>query len=198
MSDFPTPEDKRTLLRIARQAITAVVLNEPQPVIPLDTLPQGLCETGASFVTLTIDGGLRGCIGSIEAVESLALDVQRHAVDAAFADPRFPRVTSDELGSITIEISILTEPKPLDCPEPEQRPACLRPGVDGVLIRSGVQRSTFLPQVWEKLPDPVQFLEFLCQKACLARNSWKHPDLEVLTYQVIHFDETLLSAADSS
>jgi len=198
MPDFPSNKNKHTLLQIARKAITNAVFKEPSFQISMDTLPVELKEDGASFVTLTIEGMLRGCIGSIEAVEPLALDVQRHAVDAALADPRFQPVTIDELDSILIEISILTKPQPLECPAPENRHTCLEPGVDGVLIQSGLHRATFLPQVWEKLPDPVQFLEFLCQKAYLERNAWKQPEIEVLTYQVIHFDETLLSADTSS
>ncbi len=100
-------------------------------------------------MTLTIDGNLRGCIGSIEAVEPLAADVQRHALEAALSDPRFPPVQSTELDVIQIEISVLTEPVLLECPDPADRASLLRPGIDGVILRSGPHRSTFLPQVWE-------------------------------------------------
>lgn len=187
--------EKKILLHIARDALTRAVQQKASPALDLHTLPPQLQSKGASFVTLTINGNLRGCIGSIEAVEPLAADVRRHAVDAGLSDPRFPPVEPDELDTILIEISILTTPVPLDCTDPLKRADCLEPGVDGVLIRSGMQRSTFLPQVWEKLPEPEQFLEFLCQKAYLPPQAWKQADVELLTYQVIHFDEELLASS---
>ena len=187
--------EKKILLHIARDALTHAVQQKTNPELKLKKLPRQIQNKGASFVTLTINGNLRGCIGSIEAVEPLAADVRRHAVDAGLSDPRFPPVEPDELEAILIEISILTTPLPLECPDPAARADCLKPGIDGVLIRSGIQRSTFLPQVWEKLPEPEQFLEYLCQKAYLPPQAWKQADVELLTYQVIHFDEELLTSS---
>jgi len=198
MTEAPPPELQRYMLELARRSLVAGVSRKPMPLLALDDLPPLLQEDGASFVTLTMGGELRGCIGSIEAVEPLAFDIQRHAVDAALADPRFPALTAAELQAVQLEISILSKPTPLKCNSPEERPSCLRPGVDGVLIRSGIQRATFLPQVWEKLPDAVQFLEFRCQKAYLPKSAWKSPEVEVLTYQVFHFDESLLPPSDPS
>ncbi len=194
MPALPDHHEKLILLEIARQAMTHAVQCIDLPTLTIETLPASLQKPGASFVTLTINGNLRGCIGSIEAVEPLAVDVQRHAVDAALSDPRFPPVQSGELDEIQIEISVLTEPVPLECPDPADRTSLLRPGIDGVILRSGPHRSTFLPQVWEKLTDPVNFLEYLCQKAYLPTDAWKKGDVEMLIYQVMHFDENTLAS----
>jgi AmmeMemoRadiSam system protein A len=143
----------------------------------------------ATFVTLTIDGQLRGCIGTLTAIDSLAEGIQRNAINAAFNDPRFSSLTPDEFKKITIEVSILSEPKRLEYTDGDDLISKLRVNVDGVIIRSGSASATFLPQVWEQLPYPEQFLGHLCMKAGLSTDTWKSGQLEVHTYQVQYFEE---------
>jgi AmmeMemoRadiSam system protein A len=144
---------------------------------------------GASFVTLTVHGDLRGCIGALEPYQPLAEDVREHAVAAALEDYRFPHVQENELAKITIEVSRLTVPLPLEYRDPDDLLAKLRPGVDGVILRDGFRRATFLPQVWEKIPDKAAFLANLCYKMGAAPDTWKRKHLEVLIYQVEEFHE---------
>ena len=185
-----TQEDRRYLLVLARETIGHAVRGQsPQPV-DLDPLPETLQKDGASFVTLTLGGQLRGCIGSIEPRRPLALDVQENALGAAFRDPRFPSLSEAEFVRVKIEVSVLTRPEPLDYSGSEDLFAKLRPFVDGVIIQRGWQRATFLPQVWEKLPTPQEFLASLCMKAGLPPDDYARPGLEVLTYQVEKFEES--------
>lgn len=187
--DNLTPEEKQTLLKLARQALEHAVRGQPLPDLDLPSLTPRLRDKGAAFVTLTIDGDLRGCIGALEAYQPLAEDVREHAVAAALNDFRFPPVQPEELEQINVEVSRLTEPKPLAYRTPEELLAGLRPGVDGVVLRDGVRRATFLPQVWEKVPDPAQFLEHLCLKMGESPDLWRRKKLEVLVYQVEEFHE---------
>jgi AmmeMemoRadiSam system protein A len=182
-------DEKDQLLRLARQALEQGV--NQQPVTPPDytRLSPRLREEGACFVTLTNHGQLRGCIGSIEPRQPLAEDVQEHAVDAALQDYRFPPVEPLELTDIEIEISRLTVPAPLEYQNPTDLPEALRPGIDGVILRDGWRRATFLPQVWEKIPDPEEFLALLCQKMGAPADLWKRRKLEVSIYQVEEFHE---------
>jgi AmmeMemoRadiSam system protein A len=141
-------------------------------------------------VTLTSGGDLRGCIGALQATIPLAEDLVVHARAAATEDFRFYPVRPEETAGIEIEISILSDPVPLEYTDADDLMAKLRPGIDGVILTSGMHRATFLPQVWEKVPQPHQFLDMLCEKAGLPRRAWRtgHPD--VLTYQVESFKET--------
>jgi AmmeMemoRadiSam system protein A len=143
----------------------------------------------ATFVTLKRKGELRGCIGTLSACEPLAESVQRNALNAAFCDPRFPALTAGELDRVTIEVSILSEPRRLEAADAEDLVRKLRPGVDGVVLRQGCAGATFLPQVWEQLPRTEDFLKHLCLKAGLPRDTWTGPGIEVSTYQVQHFEE---------
>ena len=136
-------------------------------------MPAHLREEGASFITLTIHGELRGCIGALEPYQPLAPDVQEHAVAAALEDPRFPPVAPSELDQIEIEISRLTLPKKLAYTDAEDLLAKLHPQVDGVILRDGPRRATFLPQVWEKIPDKAEFLDNLCYKMGAAPDTWR-------------------------
>ena len=183
-------EERGLLLRIARQALAGAVMGQPMSRVNLAELPTRLNEPGASFVTLTIHGLLRGCIGTLEAYQSLAEDVQEHAIAAGLQDYRFPPVQAEELNQIEIEVSRLSEPRPLSYATPQELLQWLRPGVDGVVLRDGMRRATFLPQVWEKLPDPAEFLEHLCAKMGADPDLWKRKKLEVLVYQVEEFHET--------
>lgn len=128
---------------------------------------------GASFVTLSQDGRLRGCVGSIEARRPLLVDVRENAVSAATRDPRFPPVTTDEVPGLILHVAVLTPPGPLDVDCFEEAYAALRPGVDGVVaVIAGRYRATFLPQVWDDLPDPEEFLRHLWIKAGFAPGVW--------------------------
>jgi AmmeMemoRadiSam system protein A len=184
-----TPEEKRTLLRLARQALETGVRGAP--LLPLDdaSLTPTLRADGASFVTLTVHGSLRGCIGALEPYQPLAEDVREHAVAAATQDYRFPAVEVSELAGIEIEVSRLTMPVPLEYTGASDLISKLRPGTDGIILRDGIHRATFLPQVWEKIPDPAEFLENLCYKMGAAPDTWRKKKLEVLVYQVEEFHE---------
>lgn len=184
-----TPEEKQMLLALAREAITRTVDNQEPPGVDLDALSEELRRDAATFVTLTKRGELRGCIGSLDPRRPLVLDVRENAMAAAVSDPRFPPVTADELDDLHVEISVLSKPEPLSYDGPEDLIAKLRRGVDGVVIERGWNRATFLPQVWEKLPDPHQFLQHLCTKAYLPADSYSRPGLDVYTYQVEKFEE---------
>lgn len=189
MQDGLTIEEQQILLRLARETIEHGVRGEKLP--PLDTtrLTPQLCEEGASFVTLTVRGELRGCIGALEPYQPLAEDVCEHAVAAALEDPRFPRVSEQELNRIQIEISRLTRPIPLDYQDANDLLSKLRPHVDGVIMRDGFRRATFLPQVWEKIPNTAEFLDNLCYKMGADPELWRRKHLDVLTYQVEEFHE---------
>ncbi len=189
MSMILTLEEQQTLLKLAREAITQAVNRQEPPAVDADAVAENLQRDGASFVTLTRQGQLRGCIGSLEARRPLVEDVRENAVSAAFSDPRFPPVSARELDDLRVEVSVLSAPEPLVYDGPDDLIASLRPGVDGVLIERGWNRATFLPQVWEKLPDPHQFLQRLCLKARLPADAYQHPGLNVYTYQVEKFEE---------
>ena len=190
MEELLSAEEKAILLGLARQAIEDAVQGRPFSPLDLNSLPDSIRKPGASFVTLTINRELRGCIGALEAYQPLAEDVREHAVGAALQDYRFPPVSEDELKDLEIEISRLTPPQPLRYKTPEELLERLRPGVDGVILRDGLHRATFLPQVWEKLPDPPDFLSHLCAKMGASPNTWRYRPLQVYTYQVEEFHET--------
>jgi AmmeMemoRadiSam system protein A len=181
--------DRRYLLNLAREAIARHLHGEGPPSVDAATLPESLTHDGASFVTLTRRGNLRGCIGSLEPRRPLAEDVRENAISAAFHDPRFPPVDPKELDELQVEVSVLSTPQRVSYNGPDDLIAQLRPGVDGVVIESGWNRATFLPQVWEKLPAPDQFLEHLCRKAYLPATAYREPGLDVYTYQVEKFQE---------
>lgn len=184
-----TPEEQQILLKLARETIGRALQGDPEPPPVPEPLTSRLQEPGAAFVTLTLGGTLRGCIGSLVARRPLVIDVRENALAAAFEDPRFPPLTLSEFPRLHIEISVLTAPQPLSYDGPDDLLRKLRPEVDGVIIERGWQRATFLPQVWEQLPNPVEFLEHLCYKAGLPINAWRWPDLKVSTYQVEKFEE---------
>ena len=189
MNENLTLEEQKTLLRMAREAIEHRVKGKKLPPIQTTSLTPNIQEQGASFVTLTIHGQLRGCIGALEAYQPLVDDVREHAVAAAFEDPRFPPLREDELSRIQIEVSRLTRPVPLKYKDADDLLSKLRPHIDGVIIKDGLRRATFLPQVWEKLPDPSEFMDNLCYKMGVAHQYWRSNHLDVLVYQVEEFHE---------
>jgi AmmeMemoRadiSam system protein A len=181
--------DRAYLLTLARKTIENYLENKPRPIIDKNSLSSILQDDGASFVTLTYQGYLRGCVGALDAYQCLAEDVQEHAIAAAFEDYRFPPVQPAELSKINIEISYLTKPQLIEYTEPSVLLSVLRPHIDGVVIRDGSRRATFLPQVWEKIPNTEEFLGQLCMKMGAAPDLWQRKKLEVLTYQVEEFHE---------
>jgi len=184
-----TEVERQFLLSAARAALVHGVKKMRLPSLEMPTVPPRLWELGASFVTLTTGGALRGCIGSLEASQPLIDDVREHAIAAALADYRFPPVQPLELEGIRIEVSRLSAPQTLQYTNADDLLNSLRPGVDGVIIRDGVRRATFLPQVWEKLPEPAAFLDNLCYKMGAPYDIWRRTHLTVLTYQVEEFHE---------
>ncbi|MBW6472080.1 MAG: AmmeMemoRadiSam system protein A [Anaerolineaceae bacterium] len=191
MNEHLTDEDKKILLTVAREAIVNATQNKKVDDLDIANYSKLLREYGASFVTLhkKSDGQLRGCIGVLEAYQPLVKDVQHHAVAAALEDYRFPPVTFNEIHSLNIEISRLTAPVNLKYDNPMELPAMLKPGLDGVILKDGFRKATFLPQVWEQLPDPEEFLAHLCRKMGDRPDRWKLKLLEVSTYQVEEFHE---------
>jgi uncharacterized protein len=187
--DYLTQEDKKTLLRLARQALEDALTGEELPSLNISNLSACLQEFGASFVTLTRRGELRGCIGALDANMPLVEDVRCHAVAAALKDYRFPPLTIDELPDIKIEISRLTPLQRLEYENAEDLLRLLRPFVDGVVICDGIRRATFLPQVWDKVPNVELFLSLLCQKMGGLGDLWRCQPLQVWLYQVEKFSE---------
>jgi AmmeMemoRadiSam system protein A len=189
MVDVYTPEERVLLLGIARETLEAITTGAGHPVPDLTSLPPALREKRACFVTLTEQGDLRGCTGTLVARRPLADEVALTTAQTAFHDPRFAPVRAEEVPLIRIEISVLTPPVELQYDSPEALLHSLRPGVDGVLLRMGPYRSTFLPQVWEHHPEPETFLKLLCRKAGLPDDAWKRPEMRVDVYQTVSFEE---------
>lgn len=181
----------RALVKLARKTIEEGLGVAPKGSGPADALLEdpALAEKHGVFVTLTSRGNLRGCIGFLEGRESVRDAVGHNALNAAFNDPRFPPLRASEAREVAIEVSILTDPEPLEYSGAADLKAKLRPGVDGVIIRSGPHGATFLPQVWDQLPGTEDFLGHLCLKAGLRADAWKQGGLEVFVYQVQHFEE---------
>ncbi|MDP1558044.1 MAG: AmmeMemoRadiSam system protein A [Nitrosomonas sp.] len=167
-----SPEQGKQLLRIARATICSA-LNAPYSTSePVDETALWLTEPGATFVTLTQHGGLRGCIGTLQAHRPLLIDVKSNAVSAALCDPRFLPLTRAEFAEVSVEVSLLTAPQSFGFTDEADALAQLRPGTDGLVFEYGQNRSTFLPQVWESLPQPQLFLAELKRKAGLSRGFW--------------------------
>ena len=175
-----------TLLTLAHNAIAARFGQASGPVADLSQLR----EPGATFVTLTQGGDLRGCIGSLEAWRPLRQDVQENALAAAFRDPRFNPLLADELPNTRVEVSLLTPAVPMNFTDEADALAQLRPNIDGVIFTAGSRRATFLPQVWEQLPEPAEFMARLKQKAGLPANYWG-PDVRLERYEVRKWKEPL-------
>jgi hypothetical protein len=172
------------LLRHARGAIGQHLgqRTEQLPAHP------ALGEPGATFVTLMRRGELRGCIGSLEAHRPLEQDVRENSLAAAFRDPRFPPLRAEEFSETRVEVSLLTAPEFMPAASEAEALALLRPGVDGLIFTHRCNRATFLPQVWESLPDPRQFLAQLKRKAGLSADFWSD-DVQLARYQVQKWKE---------
>ncbi|MDC8444325.1 MAG: AmmeMemoRadiSam system protein A [Nitrosomonas sp.] len=162
----------RTLLQIARTAIARALKITAWTDESVDLSAQWLQQTGATFITLTHDECLRGCIGSLQANQPLIENVRSNAVSAALHDTRFLPVTIEELESISIEVSLLSALQPIRFASESDALRQLRPGMDGIMLEYGIYRSTFLPQVWDSLPQPREFLAQLKVKAGLYADFW--------------------------
>jgi MEMO1 family protein len=192
---LPRISDARgqTLVRLARATIAGKLgthtTEKGRASLDRELTDKAFAARQGTFVTLKIDGRLRGCIGHLAPSETVADGVRRNAVNAAFHDPRFRPLTAGELDAVRIEVSLLTAPVPLAYTDAEDLVRRLRPGVDGVILGRGGRRATFLPQVWDQLPLPEDFLNRLCIKAGLAADAWRSGRLDVATYQVRYFEE---------
>lgn len=184
MDDIPTTALGTALLIRAHNAIASEFGQKPQaePAHPV------LQQPGATFVTLTQQGHLRGCIGSLEAWRSLDGDVRANAKSAAFHDPRFAPLSDTELAHTRIEVSLLTPAVPISFADEADAIRQIHPGIDGIILERHGRRGTFLPQVWESLPDPYQFLAHLKQKAGFAADFWS-PDVKLYRYEVQKWKE---------
>lgn len=180
----PAADQGAILLTLARNAIAQRFGAPTRPVIE----PPWLDEPGATFVTLKKHGKLRGCIGSLHARRPLGQDVCQNALAAAFEDRRFPRLTSPELTDTRIEVSLLSPLQPLEFKDEEDALARLRPGIDGVVVEAGNRHATFLPQMWEQLPQPREFIAHLKRKAGMEETSWPH-DIKISRYTVEKWKE---------
>ena len=184
-AEIPQADRGALLLALARSALAEVLLAAPRAELP----PEPWLERkAASFVTLTVGGRLRGCRGSLEATRSLREDVGANAVAAALDDPRFPPVSAAELERARVEVSLLGALEPLPVASEADALARLRPGVDGLVLEHAGGRGTFLPQVWEQIPKPRDFLAELRLKAGLDRKAWSE-DMRLLRYTVTKWRE---------
>jgi AmmeMemoRadiSam system protein A len=182
-------QEGKYLLSVARKTIESKLFKAGNNEQVNSDFSDKFSDKRGTFVTLTKNNNLRGCIGHIIPQETLLEGVQVNAINAAFRDPRFPPLSKEEWDSIKIEVSILTEPKPLEYKDAGDLLDKLRPDIDGVIIKKDFRQATFLPQVWEQLPDKKEFLMHLCMKAGLDANEWKSGELEVSTYQAQAFEE---------
>jgi hypothetical protein len=173
------------LLTIARNAIERHFALEQRTVTPHPELS----HPAATFVTLTQGGQLRGCVGSLEAYRPLASDVAENALSAAFRDTRFPALERDELARTRVEVSLLEASEAINFSDEADAIARLRPGVDGLILTHGSRRATFLPQVWESLPEPRRFMAQLKLKAGLATDFWDG-EIKLARYGVQKWKET--------
>jgi AmmeMemoRadiSam system protein A/AmmeMemoRadiSam system protein B len=183
-------DQRKMLLELARKSAAAAAAGEALPSLPAGLATGKLAEVRAVFVTLTKNGDLRGCIGTILPREPLHQAVIHAARSAAVEDSRFPTVQPAELKNIRIEISVLTVPRRLECKSAGEVLAKLRPGIDGVVLKVDGGEATYLPQVWEQLPDKEDFLDHLARKAGLSPAAWRSDQAVFEVYQVEAFKES--------
>ena len=184
-----TKEEQKTLLKLARETIETYLKTGKKPSVSKTKLTPNLKKVQGCFVTLNKNPGLRGCIGHILPQEELYKCVMDNAVSAAVSDPRFNPVKYDELKDIKIEISVLTVPQKLKFSSGEDLKNKLRPMIDGVILKKEWHQSTYLPQVWEQLPNKEEFLTSLCVKGGMNPNHWQDKSTEVNIYQAFVFEE---------
>lgn len=178
---------KLARLTIAKELGISTDKNE-RDIIDKELKKSCFSRKRGTFVTLNKNERLRGCIGSLSADTSVKEGILDNALNAAFRDTRFPELTKNEFKEIDIEVSILSNPKELDYSDSDDLLKKLKPDIDGVIIEKGFNRATYLPQVWEQLPDPKEFLSHLCRKAGLSGNEWEKGTLTIMTYQAQYFE----------
>lgn len=186
MSIELTEQDRQELLDLARASIRHGLLQSTPEPVQLKDYPMHLQERLASFVTLHLHGQLRGCIGSLEAHRPLVEDIAQNAYAAAFSDPRFAPLTQREYVDLEIHISILNPAEEMAFDTEQELIRQLRPGIDGLILKDGLMRGTFLPSVWQQLPEPRIFLHHLKLKAGLAADYWSDT-LRCYRYTTISF-----------
>lgn len=171
-NDMYTKEQRDSLLTLAREGIKYGLENGSSMPVNLSDFDEAFSEERACFVTLKLNGRLRGCIGSLQAHQPLAKDIAQNAYSAAFRDPRFPQLTQAELEQVHISISVLTPAKEINFSSEADLLAQLQSGKDGLILQDGGRRGTFLPSVWEQLPEREMFWQHLKQKAGLPVDHW--------------------------
>lgn len=181
VSETLSDEDKTSLKEVAREAIRHGLEHHICQAINSERYASSLQIPGASFVTIKKNGQLRGCIGSLQAHKPLVADVAHNAYAAAFSDHRFAPLAARELADIELEISILSPAQPMDFSDENDLLEQIRPGIDGLILEEGVHRGTFLPTVWESLPDSKSFVQNLKQKAGLSPDYWS-PTVKIFRY----------------
>jgi AmmeMemoRadiSam system protein A len=184
-----TEEEKEFLLNLARRSIEWFFENGEELCLAKDEVPKSLTHEAATFVTLSKNGELRGCIGKLEPVQMLYIDVVENACSSAFSDYRFVPLDRSELKDIKIEISVLSKPQLLEYASQDDLINILNSKKPGVIISKGFHSATFLPQVWEELDNAELFLSQLCQKAVLEVDEWKDKNINISTYTVVNFSE---------
>jgi uncharacterized protein len=189
LSSSYSKDDRSILLRVASDSIAHGLSNGIPTNVDVADFPHLLQEKAASFVTLKRNGSLRGCIGTLQAIRPLVEDVSENAYAAAFSDPRFPPLSSREFSAIDVSISILSDPEPVVFKSEHDLIDQLRVGIDGLILEEGNQRGTFLPTVWEALPDPVFFFRQLKIKAGLNPEYWS-TTLRVFRYHTETIEQT--------
>jgi AmmeMemoRadiSam system protein A len=186
MVDCLNEKQGQLLLQLARKTLAFRVGKGEQPDAPDDPV---LKNKAATFVTLKLEGKLRGCIGNLKPVGALWEGIRDNAVNAALHDHRFSPLSAAELNRVHLDISILSKPEPLFYENTEELLMKISPGVDGVILRDGGKGATFLPQVWKQLPLPEKYFDHLCMKAGLPKGIWREKKLDIKIYQVQCFKE---------
>lgn len=181
-------EQRGILMQVARDSIGHGLAHGVPLAVDASDYEEALTATRACFVTLNLRGDLRGCIGHLEAIQPLVVDVAENAFAAAFRDPRFPPLTGGEWPAVAIHISVLSPAQPMHFRDEQDLLAQLRPGVDGLILRDGPYRGTFLPSVWESLPQPTDFFMHLKGKAGLPADYWSD-SLQVSRYTTESFGD---------
>lgn len=185
-----TEDEGKILLKLARGAIEERLFGQSnQEISEQDLNKEIFQEKRGVFVTLNKRGNLRGCIGHIQPILPLIKGVKENAVNAAFNDPRFPPLSKREYPEIKIEVSVLTNPTPLHFNGYQELLNKLKPNKHGVILKKGFYQATFLPQVWDQLPDKRDFLTHLSMKAGLSPTGWMDDDIEIFIYEVQAFEE---------
>lgn len=186
------PEDRAVpgpvLLGLARDSIEYGLEHDAPLPVPLDEMPAALTAPAATFTTLRLEGALRGCCGRLEAAQALASDVAHSAFEAAFRDSRFAPLGRNEVQTVDLEVSVLTPMEAMHVADEVHLLDQLQPGIDGLVIIEGLRRATFLPKVWETLPEPRQFLAQLKLKCGLPQNYWSE-QLEFRRYRTTTYAE---------